>query len=1368
MIPRPSSTNSSPELLSETYLTSLRSNLPPAHPAPTRPIPALPESPTCPGLITSPASAQKSRRSRLPGATGNGHKRKSSLQGGGVILSAPVVAERRMLGGRGASVRFSTVYGNNVLVGERRVGKENGRESPRIGITTRMSSVLGRMPTVKMSPLPPVPKIPAALGSEEILMKGGGGSGGNGFLAVHATSHGSARESLVSLHSTVNGPLPEYFDPVVREDAAAAAVLALKIDSTSLKLSPHGDLPQETAIALIAEDNDAWEARRPHGPGTGMRRTHSVRSRSASRPGKIRARMPNTGSRRSSRSSTHSNKSNTPRSTPRTMSGASEKPNLSTYTGETGYAVPYPDTIHTSPYIDGTTSNSAGAPFNALPMPPLPAPLVPPPQTPLPSVPVVGNTRKTRKGKPARIMLPQEILAVEARREMRRDEMRMLVEKQETALRPIQEAETSTGGEDENRFRTEPDSEDEHQVKSEKSVVLLSGNASPTIPRAAVSDPLVPAAPLLARKATPHPTRKPVPSTTRGHFYSIFPTSPRRGSRGQLVFPPPALPGTVRRQESGLKSPGMASNPVPISPPRLPAAKQEVAGSPMESVETSRKNTLRKSTIISPTPRIGYTNDGIGSSFAGISSFDFDFLPLGIALTPLRVPVVVTPAGGSVAEISEDRSGLIIERCEGKLVSCGGVAVVGAAEKVSARVVEGEEILTSILNRPRPKKPQSRPVTRGKPTAGMGHRGPQVYGFGAGVSTTFYNELEDELEEASPELQKRGSKYDSEIYTLLPPTSSSPARSTSVASTPASVDVELADGLTLFDVASIARSSLPGSLRDSFYEELRLKYSHAASRLSSDLDSEEEFVGGVLHMGTPSLDSDRESDEGSSFGGSPPLPLPGSPLQPLRVQKMPTMPIEMEETSIGIVKEKNTEALRRAPVGESTELGPRKIAEPEVPHGQPVATVVGTEVQQTLRKPITAPTPTSSASKPLPPTPPQTQSHGQSTTHPLVPRSASRATINPALDNSNSSSSYGPDPNEAFTALQMRTGDPFYSPTSKKAHQPAFQVPTYSPLSSIPPRPAPQAPTQPHQHWQPNMLPGMPKRRVELPMFTRATRHTPAPAPSVPVRETPFFLDVRTPGSKTVYSSSPPLKQEETPTLPTRSKTPATSTQTPLGALPVPTLPENYRQTTGTRPRATTHPGAPPQIPMHTHAYTSQPPVPPIPRDTPNPILTTSGPLPPLPPLNYESVMYVNRNSDPISTINGSEHVLSHYTPGSLITVPNASSPQILHRVDPAKTGGHWRSKSSGEDTGHSSNATAGGTARYTMKVRLEKAFKMGTDRHGVVELGQGELGGNWVKGHEDGVETKKEVRKHASKPSFGGWGTRLKSGVFGGNGQGH
>lgn len=72
------------------------------------------------------------------------------------------------------------------------------------------------------------------------------------------------------------------------------------------------------------------------------------------------------------------------------------------------------------------------------------------------------------------------------------------------------------------------------------------------------------------------------------------------------------------------------------------------------------------------------------------------------------------------------------------------------------------------------------------------------------------------------------------------------------------------------------------------------------------------------------------------------------------------------------------------------------------------------------------------------------------------------------------------------------------------------------------------------------------------------------------------------------------------------------------------------------------------------------------------------------------------------------------------------------------------------------------------MKVRLEKAFKIGIDRHGVVELGQGEFGGNWVEEQEDDVEAKKEVRKHASKPSLGGWGTRLKSGVFGGSGQGY
>lgn len=1335
-----SSTNSSPELFSVTYLTTLSLDSPPPHPAPTRPIPALPESPTCPGLITPPA---KSRKARVPGTAGNRHKRKSSLQGGGVVLSAPAVAERKMLGGRGATVRFSTVYGNNVLVGEKKNRKEKERELLRIGMVTRMGSVLGKMSIVQMSPLPPVPKIPAALSGGGMLMRDGKGNGGNGFLAT-----GSVRESLVSLHSTVNGPLPEYFDPAVGENAAATAVL---IDNTNLV--PQGELSQEAASTAEDEVN-AWEARRPQ--GSEMRRTHSVRSRSVSRPGKIRARMPRSVSRGSSRSSTPSNKSNTPRSIHRTMSGASRKSNLSAYSRETSHGTPHTGTIRTSPYIGGATPKNASSPFNAPPMPLPPAPTALPPQTPLPAVLVVENSRKgARKAKPARIVLPQEILAIGARRKSRRDEMRILAEKQETVMGPIQEAETSEGGNDDDGFKTETDSENEfHQVKSEKLVVLLRDTASSIMPRTSVAGPPAPAAPLLARKATPRPTRKPVPSTAKGHVYSVFPTSPRRGSRGQLVFPPPTLPGTIRRQDSGLKSPGMAPSPVPLHLPRTPTAKLVVAGGQVEAMR--RSNTSRKNTIVSPTPKIGDINARIGSAFAGIPSFDFDFLPLGIALTPLRVPVVVTPGGEIVAEISGERSDLVIERW-GEKQGRGEVAVMGAAEKESAGVVEGrgeEKEVTSMLNRPRPKKPQGRPVSMGN-------------SFGVDASARFYNELEDQessFEGASPELRRRRPKYDSEIYTLLPPTSS-PASSTS--STPSDVEVELADEPTHLDVTSIARSSLPGSLRDSFYEELRLKYSTVASRLSSDPSSEEEeFVGGVLHMGTPALDSDGESDEGSSFGDSPPLPPAGSPLKPLRIQKVPTMPKEIEDISVGAFKRgKNGETLRPTLVGMVAELDSQMPAGLEAPQVAKVvvvetpvpAAVVPIQRQQTMRNPP-APATTSRASKCLPPPPLPPPPPPQTDTNLLVvPRSISRATINPALDNSSSSSSYGPDPNEAFAALQMRTGDPFYSPTSKKTPQPAFPVHTYT-------RPAPQAPTQPHLR-QPNMLPGMPKRRVELPRFTRTIRHTPAPVPSVPVRETPFFLDVRTPGSKTVYSSSPPLKQEETLTPPTKSYSPASirpSTQKTPRAPPVPTLPENYRHTAGPRPRATTHSGAPPPVPIHAYP---PPPVPPIPRNTKNPIPTTSGPLPAPPPRNYDSVIYLNRNSDPISAMNGNEHVLSHYTPGTLITVPHASSPQLLHRVDAPKVGGHWRSTSSGEETGHASNATAGGTSRITMKVRLEKAFKIGTDRHGVVELGQGEFGGNWVEGQEDGVEAKKEVRKHTSKASFGGWGTRLKSGVFGGGG---
>jgi len=1275
------------------------------------------------------------------------------LQGGGVILSAPVVADRKMLGGQGASARFSTIYGNNVLVGERKVVKEKGRVSSGIGIATRMNSVLGRRLSVKMSPLPPVPKIPAALG------QGGTPMGGNGPLPGYV--RGTARGSLISFHSTVNGPLPEYFDPAVGGDAATVAVL--QTDNTNLL--PERDSFQEVT-STTEGGGDRWEARRPK--GAGMRRTHSVRSRSASRPGKIRARMPSPISRASSRGSTRSNKSNTPRSIQRTMSGASRKSNLSR---ETGHGPHTGGTIRTSPYIGGTTPKSAGAPFKA---PLTPASIAPPPQTPLPAVPTLK--KKARKAKPARIMLPQEILAMEARRESRRDEMRMLAEKQETVMRPIQEAEAScrSGGDNDDGFRTETDSENEIlQLKPEKVVGLMRGSS--TIPRVVMASSPASAAPLLARKATPRPTRKPVPSTIKGHVYSIFPTSPRRGSQGQLVFPPPTLPGAVRRQDSGLKSPGMAHNLMPTPPPRALSAKPEVAAGSMKSMR--RRNTMRKSTIVSPTPKVGFTGSGVESVPIGASSFDFDFLPLGIALTPLRVPVVVTLGGEIMAEISGERSDLITERFEEKQGHGEVVAMGDSKESAEIAEVKEEKVLTSILNRPRPKKPQARPVARGRSTARNGNRESQVYGLGAGVSVTFYKDSETEEASSgaetpdSPEFQGRKSEYDSKIFTMLP-TTSSPAGP----STPSAAEVELDDSAH-FDVTSIARSSLPGSLRESFYEELRLKYSNVSSGLSSDLDSEEEgFVGGVRHMGTPPLDSDKESDAGSSFGGSPPLPPPGSPLKPLRIQKAPTMLVEMDGTSMSVEvakKEEAERALRRASGVEVAELDQgmqSMVAELEAQIK--TAVVIETPVamapvqrQQTLRKPVPIPTRTASTvatnvntSKALPPIPLQTP---QNTDLPSsVPRSTSRATINPAFDNSSSSSSYGPDPNEAFAALQMRTGDPFYSPTSQKV------VPRYISAPPIPPRPAPQAPTQRHQHRQPNMLPGMPKRRVELPRFARTIRQTPAPSPSVPVKETSFFLDVRTPGSKTVYSSSPPLRQEDIPT-PLAGVKPVTTikqlTQTPLGTSPVTVPSYNSRQTAGTRPRATTHSGVPPPIPMHAYP---PPPVPPIPRNIPNAIPTTSGPLPPPPPHNYESVMFLNRNSDPISAMNGNEHVLSHYTPGTLITVPNAPPAQVLHRVDPPKSGGHWRSKSSGEDT--ASHTTSGGAVRHTMKVRLEKAFKIGTDRHGVVELGQGGFGGNWAEAQEDGVAVKKEVRKHASKPSLGGWGTRLKSGVFGGSGQGH
>lgn len=1310
-----------------------------------------------------------------------------------MVISAPLSAERRMLGGAGQKARFSVVYGNNVLVGEweQQHQHQQHQERGRVGGSVSGSgSVMGRKGTVmgpggrrggplgrvsmaisasmgfvagaaaSGSPLPPVPKIPAA-------MVEGGGSG---------------RESLISLHSTVNGPLPEYF-------SGAGGVEV-------------GDSDNEAAGEA--------ESRVSRSSAVGsMRRTHSVRnrSRSASRPGRIRARMPSTLSRASSRSSQGS--SATPRSIKRGSSvrgGAGAGAGASVYasgedegTGTGGYG------YRESPYM-GSTPGTAPFQFDyevflsprAPIQPSIPAPLLPPPppQTPLPPIPGAeeprkeGGRRKERKAKPARILLPQEIMAMEARRESRRSEMRMLAKQRETVMKPIMEKgeleenihdgwvrkryshddndNDNDDDDDGDGFVTEED-DDSDDSNPEAPPPALSRNTLSVPPPSSSSSSaaaLPPPNPALARKGTTRLSRKPVPAS-RAQVYSIFPTSPRRGSRGQLVYPPPLPPGT-RSSNTSLRSPGMA---IAVSPAAAVAATTQE--SPMKSLR--RRRTARKSMIASPAskpPGFGFLGDEehqAGLSFTRIPSFDFDFLPLGVALTPLRTPGADAPAAeGNFAAGT---------------LGVGKKGGLEDAETVVERKIEKEKIaeekqLTPILHRPRPKKP--RPATRGK----SAHRESLVHAY---YTSSFFDEWEErndnDEEEGDEEQQeqaagkpitkietldfsnRRSSKYDSEIYALISPSCPSSTSSTSH-STPAMEVVELVDPDALSQVDSITRSSLH-SLRESFYEELRMKYSVGTPGLDdSDLDSdEEEFVGGVLHMGTPPLDEDvdGESDEASSLDGSPPLPAPGTPLMPLRIRKASVSGTITVDAPVPAQVGQNMESVvgqREIPVMDIPELDSSPVnsaqswENPAAARGSNSVSVVR---EATVRKPVPA------TSKPLPPPPApaaipaekEISSPSSSWAPPpptqVATRSASRATINPALESLETS--YNPDPNEAFAALNIRTGDPFYSPTSQRPSHPAFPTGTRY-TSPPPPRPAPLPPRQA------NMLPGMPKRRVELPRFTRTVRHSPPSVP--PVKETHFFLNVKTPGSKTVYSSSPPLDQPE-------SIPPTTTTTTPAPH---------------SRPRATTHSGTRPQTNPH-----PPPPVPPIPRNI------SQGQRPLAPPPALPITLPLNRNSDPIASASGNEHVLSHYTPGTLITVhhppPEMPRRTMIHRVDPPPP-------PPPQPPTHKHSVSA----RYTMKTRLEKALRLGSisisGGGGVMELGMGEYGGNWVdeeerererereresqrekerevakekerreREREVVKEREREVKRHTSKPSLGGGWGRLKSGVFGGGGGG-
>ncbi|KAI5792599.1 hypothetical protein DFH27DRAFT_193217 [Peziza echinospora] len=505
-------------------------------------------------------------------------------------------------------------------------------------------------------------------------------------------------------------------------------------------------------------------------------------------------------------------------------------------------------------------------------------------------------------------------------------------------------------------------------------------------------------------------------------------------------------------------------------------------------------------------------------------------------------------------------------------------------------------------------------------------------------------------------------------------------------------------------------------MRASYYEELRRRF-------------DEDFA--VYHgqeetgMRTPPLDAD--TDSASSTSGSPPLALP-TPPPPLRIQKKPAAagaamtPAVMPVMPVELPAEHGVFAI---------ELDSRPMAQAPAP-GQQTQPALRYTQSATARRPVPSPVVVAP------------RAHSHSRTQDIVRQQL-----------------YDPDPNEITTALKG-AGDPFYSPTNYRMPSLPPPVPTPSPAL------VPVAARLPVAAQQPQ-----PPKKRELPLFTRTVRHTAGQKPAVPpVRQTPFFLDVKTPGSSVVYTSSPPLdKRWEAPS-------------------PAPAIPRRGVTTGGgnvgasSRPRAASHS----QAGRSNGSSVPPPPVPPLPRSIPPPI--------PNRPLQTNNDIVLNRNSEPIA--NAAEHVLSHYTPGTLITVQNhdqASNP--MHHVSaPAQK--HWRTKSSSQPpppaaigavqanaSAPQQQAAAASAAaardRQTMKERLEKAFSRIGER-GVVEINHGQhqsthppmppvppmpaaaAGGHYSEsgiphGGDSGPKT---IKGHASKGSLGSSWKKFHSGVFG------
>lgn len=223
--------------------------LPPQKPTPTVPIPALPESPTCPGLIViekknkkGSASVRKSRRST----------RFNDMKHGPTTMTP----ERAKLVG---NARYSRVYGNFVLVGSKK--EIQSKAGSRIEYNVE-------------SPLMPVPPIPAS------YLPGSKRKSSATHLGV---SQEDNRDSRVSLHSTVNGPLQPYYN------------------ADAQKVSPYlPPLPSPLRTTTFPDDLQ-FSPTIEQGPAI-VKRAFSVKAK------KIRVRMPSQKSisRNSSKSSTYS------------------------------------------------------------------------------------------------------------------------------------------------------------------------------------------------------------------------------------------------------------------------------------------------------------------------------------------------------------------------------------------------------------------------------------------------------------------------------------------------------------------------------------------------------------------------------------------------------------------------------------------------------------------------------------------------------------------------------------------------------------------------------------------------------------------------------------------------------------------------------------------------------------------------------------------------------------------------------------------------------------------------------------------------------------------------------------------------------